>query len=134
MNAFELLDDDGPVPTYRWDNMWGGRPLAPWNARKVLCGGEWAKSEPSKKKQDGVSSAARKQRILEAMMKLSERDAWCWCDEIAPMVGAPPYVTPQSIGRHLREMALLGMVKRSPNKHSRPRDASNKRVHLWALA
>jgi hypothetical protein len=133
MNTFELLDDDDP-PVYHWHGLVDPKLIVPRKGRTVLCGGEWAKSEPSKKKQDGVSSAARKQRILEAMMKLSERDVWCWCDEIAPLVGAPPYVTPQSIGRHLREMALIGLVKRSPNKHSRPRDASNKRVHLWALA
>ena len=133
MNTFELLDDDEP-PVLHWDNMWGRKIDAPRNARKVMCGGEWATTAPSKKAQDGVSSIERKQKILEAMMKLSERDGWCWCDEIAPMVGAQPYVTPQSIGRHLREMALLGMVKRSPNKHSRRGDVANKRVHLWALA
>jgi hypothetical protein len=115
--------------------MWGRKMEAPSDARKVLCGGEWATTTPSKKLQDGVSSAARKQRILEAMMKLSERgNGWCWCDEIAKMVGEPPFVTPQSVGRHLREMMLIGLVKRSPNRHRRGGDESDKNVHRWTLA
>jgi hypothetical protein len=64
MNTFDLLDDDEPPPVYHWQSMFDRKLIVPRGAQKILCGGEWAKSEVSKKKQDGVSSAMRKQRIL----------------------------------------------------------------------